>query len=192
MYPNQPSIESLPHGREGSLSQPRSVFASSFRRTRKRPSFSHFVVLQTGEWDWWDFHKGRRGNAWESCHHMASLSSQHSTPHEITGSHPTTPGILPPPDGWCLLLMTETKCCQCGSTLLTRPGQEKRKIILIGLECRWEITSWQICWLSPRCPSNPFPLLDHNRSKGFPTYFSPPALSFTWEFPAYSKAKEDL
>lgn len=43
----------------------------------------------------------QRVSAWWSCHHMASLSSQRSTPHEITGSHPTTAGILPLPDCWC-------------------------------------------------------------------------------------------
>lgn len=96
---------------------------------------------------------GQRGSAWWSCHHMASLSSQHSAPHETAQSDPTSSGMSPPPDGWwwLLLLMSETKHCQCRSTSLIKPGQEEHKILLIGSVRRWEIISSQICkkdWLS--------------------------------------------
>lgn len=95
---------------------------------------------------------GQRGSAWWSCHHMASLSSQHSAPHETAQSDPTSSGMSPPPDGWWwLLLMSETKHCQCRSTLLIKPGQEEHKLFLIGSVHRWEIISSQICkkdWLS--------------------------------------------
>lgn len=43
--------------------------------------------------------------------------------------------------------MSERKCCQRGSNLMTKLGQEEDKITLIGLACRWEIISSQIQYM---------------------------------------------